>query len=118
MIIRRTLLLCAAALAASMSASYAGPCSQEIDRQRAEIDAKLGVLGAAGPSTQESTAATKHRQPTPHSIAAAESKLGDLSPQKMEAVTAAMVRARAADGAGDRKACEQALAEVKRELGR
>jgi hypothetical protein len=68
----RTLVLCAAALVASMSGSYAGPCSQEIDRLRAEIDAKLGALAAAGPTTQESTAATKHRQPTPRSIAAAE----------------------------------------------
>jgi hypothetical protein len=114
----RTLVLCAAALAASMSGSYAGPCSQAIDRQRAEIDAKLGALAAAGPTTREGTAATMHRQPTPRSIATAEDKLGDLSPQKMEAVNAAMVRARAADGAGDQKACEQALADVKRELAR
>ena len=114
----RTLVLCGAALVASMSGSYAGPCSQEIDRLRAEIDAKLGALAAAGPTTQESTAATMHRQPTPRSIAAAENKLGNLSPQKMEAVTAAMDRARAADRAGDQKTCEQALADAKRELGR
>jgi hypothetical protein len=113
MIIRRTLLLCAAALTVSVSASYAGPCSQEIDRLRAEIDAKLGALAAAGPSAPESTAATMHRQPTPRSIAAAE----NMSPQKMEAVTTAMVRARAADDAGDQRACEQVLADVKRELG-
>ena len=114
----RTLVLCGVALAASISGSYAGPCSQEIDRLRSEIDAKLGALAAAGPSTRESTTATMHRQPTPRSIAGAENKLGDLSQQKIEAVNAAMVRARAADGAGDQKTCEQALADAKRELGR
>ena len=77
MTIGRTLVLCASALAASMSVSYAGPCSQQIDRLRAEIDAKLGALAAAGPSARETTAATMHRQPTPRSIEAAEDRLGD-----------------------------------------
>jgi hypothetical protein len=35
----------------------------------------------------------------------------------VQAVTAAMSRARAADGAGDQKACEQALADAQRSLG-
>ena len=117
MSIQRFLVACAAALAASMSASYAGPCSQEIDRVQTEIDAKLGAKAAAGPSARESTAATMHRQPTPGSIAAAEARLGDVSSQKVEAVAAAMARARAADGAGDKDACEEALADVQRALG-
>ena len=65
----------------------------------------------------ESTAATMHRQPTPGSIAAAESKLGDVSSQKVEAVEAAMARAREADHAGDQSGCEQALVDVQRALG-
>ena len=117
MTIGRTLVLCASVLAASMSASYAGPCSNEIDRLRAEIDAKLGALAAAGPSAQESTAATMHRQPTPRSIGAAENRLGDVSAQKVKVITAAMGRARTADGAGDQKTCEQALADARRALG-
>jgi len=117
MTISRTLLLCASVLVVSMSASYAGPCSKEIDRLRAEIDAKLGALAAAGPSTRESTAATMHRQPTPSSIGAAENRLGDVSAQKVKATTEAMARARTADGAGDQKACEQALADARRALG-
>ena len=44
MSLRRFLVACAAALAASMSASYAGPCSHEIGRMLAEIDAKLERL--------------------------------------------------------------------------
>jgi len=117
MTIRRTLAVCATALAVSTSASYAGPCSHEIDRLRAEIDAKLGALAAAGPSARESTAATMHRQPTPRSIGGAENRFGDVSPQKVEAVTAAMALARTADGAGDQRACEQALADAQRALG-
>ena len=117
MSLQRSLVVCAAALAASMSASYAGPCSHEIDRVVAEINAKLEAKAAAGPSARESTAATTHRQPTPGSIAAAETRLGDVSSQKVEAVAAAMARAREADHAGDQSACEQALADVQRALG-
>ena len=57
-----------------------------------------------------------HRQPTPGSIAAAESKLGDVSPEKVQAVEALLTRAREADRVGDQSACEQALAEVRRVL--
>jgi len=117
MSIQRLLVACAAAVAAAMSASYAGPCSRAIDRVQAEIDAKLEARAAAGPTARESTAATLHRQPTPGSIAAAESRLGDVPPEKVGAVVAAMTRAREADRAGDQSACEQALADVQRALG-
>jgi hypothetical protein len=63
------------------------------------------------------TSALLHRQPTPGSIAAAERQLGEVSPLKVEVVDAAMASARKADLAGDKRACEQALAEVQRELG-
>jgi hypothetical protein len=98
---RRTLVFCAAALTASASGSHAGPCSYEITRVQIDIDAKLQAQAAAGPSTRESTAATVHRQPTPHSIGAAESRLDEVSPEKLNAVRAAMVRARSTDDAGD-----------------
>ncbi len=111
------LVACAAALVASMSASYAGPCSHEIDRVQAETDARLDTKAAAGPSARESTAATAHRQPTPGSIAAAEVRLGEVSSQKVEAVLAAMARAREADHAGHQSACVQALADMQRALG-
>jgi hypothetical protein len=115
--IRQSLIVCAAALVGSTSASYAGPCSQEIDRIQAEIDAKLESAAAAGRSAPEGTAATMHRQPTPESIARAESHLGEISPEKIQAFTAAMERARKADSVGDQSACEQALADVHRSLG-
>jgi hypothetical protein len=63
----RTIVLCASALAASMPTSYAGPCSQAIDRMRAQIDAKLGALAAGGPSAK--------RDPGSHDASSADAAL-------------------------------------------
>jgi hypothetical protein len=104
----------AAVLAAAIGPTYAGPCLQEIDRLQPRVDAKLEAAAAGGPSAAESLAARLHRQPTPGSIAAAESKLGEIA---SGALAAAVARAREADRAGDRSACEQAVAEVQRLLG-
>ncbi len=117
MSIQRLLMASAAALAASMPASYAGPCSHEIDRMQAEVNAKLEAKAGAGPFARESPGALVHRQPTPGSIAAAERRLGEVSPQTVRTVAAAMARARAADLAGDQSGCEQALADAQGALG-
>lgn len=106
-----------AVFAASISTSLAGPCSGDIDRMQARIDAKLQANAAAGPTARESTAATMHRQPTPESIAAAEARLGELSDQTIGAIAQAMTQARAADAAGDGSTCEQALANIRRVIG-
>lgn len=113
----RLLVFGAIAFAASLSASYAGPCSDDIANMQARIDAKLETKAAAGPTAREGVSAGRSDQPTPRSIAAAEEKLGDVPPQMVEAVGQAMARARAADSAGDRPACEQALADAQRALG-
>jgi|SRR4051812_5099809 hypothetical protein len=112
------ILTASAALFASMPAAYAGPCSHEIDRVQHQIDAALEAKAGTGPIARESTAATMHREPTPGSIAAAEERLGEISPQKLAAIREAMRRARAADSAGDKSACEQALADVQSTVGR
>ena len=67
--------------------------------------------------TGRQVGASTHVQPTPRSIAAAEEKLGEVSAETVAAVTQAMLRAHAADSAGDKNACEQALAEVQRAIG-
>ena len=108
--------LAAAALAASMSAAYAGPCSPEVTQIQNMIDARIHAKAGAA-TAPESTAAKTHRQPTPSSIVAAEAELGQISPEEFNAVNAAMARALDADGAGDRSACQQALADAKRLLG-
>lgn len=103
--------------AASMSASYAGPCSQAIDNTQAKFDAKLDARAAVAPTAPESHAATAHHQPTPDSIAGAEEKLGVLSDERVAAFTEALARAREADRIGDLSACEQALNEAQSILG-
>jgi hypothetical protein len=117
MIIQQVLVLSAAALATSTVAGYAGPCSHDIDLMQSRVDAKLEADATTGTSARESTAAKMHRQPTPDSLAAAESKLGEVSPDTVKAVEAAMARARKADLANDKSACEQALADVQRAIG-
>lgn len=98
-------------------ACLAGPCSQRIDEMQARIDARLEAAAAEGRTGKETTAATMNRQPTPKSIAEAEVKLGDLSAQTVQAVGAAMARARKADQADDKAGCEQALADVTKYMG-
>jgi hypothetical protein len=117
MIVRRSLVLSAAAFLTSMTSVYAGPCAQEIDRLQARVDAKLEAAAHVGPSAPESSGALLHRQPTPGSIATAESRLGEMSSATRAAITAGMARAREADRAGDASACEQALADVRRAIG-
>jgi hypothetical protein len=116
--IRRSFIICTMVLVASRTVANAGVCSQDIDHLQAEFDAKLEANAAAGPSTRESTAATMNRQPTPNSIAAAEVKLGEISPENVQVVEAAMARAREADRGADERACERALADARRTLGR
>jgi hypothetical protein len=117
MTIRRLTVLSAVTLATSTMAGYAGPCLPEIERMQARIDARVEALARAAPSAPESSDARLHRQPTPGSIAAAESGLGEISPQRVKAVREAMARARAADRAGNLATCEQALAQVQRTVG-
>jgi hypothetical protein len=101
-----------------MPPCLAGPCTRQIDEMQGRIDAKLEAAAAAGPTGQETTSATMHRQPTPQSIAKAEAKLGDISPETIQAIEDSMDRARKADLAGDGSGCEKALAEVKKALGK
>ena len=112
MIIRRYIFLLAITIPATLSTAYAGPCTDQIERMQARIDAALETKLASGPRAAESTSATMHRQPTPQSLAAAEERLGNLSSGKVDAVMNAMATARAADAAGDKAGCGKALADV------
>ena len=67
-------MLSAGAVAASTIGSQAGPCSAEIYSMEARVEATLKAKAADGPTLQVSREALLHRQPTPGSIAAAESK--------------------------------------------
>jgi hypothetical protein len=108
-------ILGAALLSLTAAPGYAGPCSAEIDRLQPLLDAKIAAAAQAGQTAPESNAALLHHQPTPDSLAGAESKLGEGSHVEQAAI--ALNRAREADGAGDRRGCEQAVAETVRALG-
>jgi hypothetical protein len=105
------------ALVASVVTSYAGPCSADIDAMQHRIDATLEAKAAAGPAGKQGAAAGLSHQPTPQSLAAAEEKLGDISAATVDAIKQAIACARTADSAGDKSACEAALAEVNRLVG-
>ena len=87
MSLRYILLLGAGVVATSTTSSHAGPCSNEIYSMETRVEAKLNAKAAGGPTAQESREALLHRQPTPGSIAAAESRLGIASPQRVDAIT-------------------------------
>src|SRR5215467_1511460 len=105
-------MLSAGVVAASTTASQAGPCSAEIYSMEARVQATLETRAADGPTLQGSREALLHRQPTPGSIAVAESRLGTTSAQMIDAITRGMARAREADRTGDLDACRRALSDV------
>ncbi len=83
--------------------AYATSCAADLDRTQIAIDAALVQHANAVPSAPESTFAKLNRQPTPATIARAESEYGGwLNGSK---AIAALKRARAADAAGDAKTC-------------
>jgi hypothetical protein len=93
-----------------------GPCSKDIVQMRSKIDARLGAIAAAAPSVAVTSGAKLHRQPSTESMAKVLSERGLLSPGTVEQIKGAMTRSRTANAAGDKAACEQALAEAERAL--
>ena len=114
---RKQLILSAAIVTFSTQPSLASFCSQDIDRAWVQVNAKIQARVAAGRSAPQGTIALLHHQPTPSSVAAAEEMLGDIW-VPIETAVAALARAREADGINDRIACEGALADVQRVIGR
>jgi hypothetical protein len=78
----------------------------------ARVDARLQVKAGDGPTLPENREALLHRQPTPGSIAAAESRLSTASPQRVDAIIRGMARVREADRTGDLNACRRALSDM------
>jgi hypothetical protein len=111
------LVLGAAAVAFSAQPSRANPCSQDIDRAWVQVNTRIQARIAFGRSLAQGTIGLLHHQPTPSSVAAAAETLVDIW-RPMETAVAALARAREADRAEDKIACESALAEVQRVIGR
>jgi hypothetical protein len=110
------LVLSAVAIAISTQPSRGNTCSQDIDRAWAQINTNIQARSGAGRSAPQGTTALLHRQPTPRSVAAAGERLVDVW-LPVETAVAALSRAREADRANDRAACEEALAEARRRSG-
>src|ERR687885_2274920 len=111
----RALLLSTVALATLIHPGEAGPCTAEIDQLQTQLDARLEATAAAGPYGRESLGADLGHQPTPGSIARAEERLGEGG--DLDKALTILQRARDLDQAGDKAACQQALAEARRAMG-
>ena len=115
MVIRQ--LLIASTMFLFVPPGYAsGPCSKDIAQMRSKIDTKLGAIAAAAPSVAVSSDAKRHRQPSTGSMAKVLVERGLLSSSAVEQIKEAMTRARTANAAGNKTACEQALTEAERAL--
>jgi hypothetical protein len=118
MIVRNGFAASLAALALGSTTAHAGPCSTQIYNDDLAIGKRLGAAAAHGKTAPESQGALLHRQPTPLSVAGAEAKAGDLSEAEVKAITEFMDEARKADAVGDAAACQKAIADAERMLGR
>jgi hypothetical protein len=110
---RWSLVLCIAAFTLSTSRGNAGPCTREIDREWAEVGAKLQARIGAGRSNVQGAVGLLHHQPTPGSVAGAQEKVGDMW-VPLETAVIALARAREADHANDTGTCKQALLAAQR----
>lgn len=112
----------AATLSVLLSAAHAGSCSNDIDRMQARVDARVEAIAAAGSFVPPGVSAGIGVQPTPFGMATVEGRMGEVSGNKVDAVHAAMARARAANAgantAANYRACEKALAEVRHIMAR
>ena len=73
----------------------AGPCTAEIGRIQAELDANIDAEAGQGRDARESTSALLHHQPSPESVLKAEESLGEG--RASQAAMAALAHARVAD---------------------
>ena len=79
----------------------------DLSAMRAKIDAVLEAKAAAGPPATAEAMGGTSPQPTPRSLETIEERMGEISPQTVNAIRQAMARARAADDAGDKAAASK-----------
>src|SRR5262245_8192460 len=103
-----------AALLLAVRIGHAGPCAEAIERLQGEFDAGIDAAIHTGRFVRDARRA--FGLPSPR-LGAATGRSRDDASWMGEAV-AALAQAREADRSGDRVACEQALGEVQRAIGR
>ena len=113
--IRDLTVIGAAALALSAQSVRAGPCSSDIDRLQARVDARITAVIDTARFAREARRAFGLPVPAPGSLASAESARRDAT--WIGEAVAAMVRAQQADRDGDAAACARALADAQRAIG-
>lgn len=112
MIVRYAISSAGMALVLIAASAHAGPCTDRIYQTDIAVEKLLDAAAAQGQPAVESTFATMHRQPTPRTVAGAEARAGDLTPDQTQKIMDAMELARKADDAGDQAGCEKALGEA------
>ena len=112
----RALILGGALFLSCAAAANAGPCAVQIDAVQMLVDAKADAVAGEGGRPCSRCRSGPRRQPTPGSIGRAEEALGEGA--SVEKALAALGRARETDAAGNADACQQALAEALRAIGR
>ena len=103
----RLMVWSAAALAASISASHAGSCSNDIDRMQARIDARVEAIAAAGPFVRPGIWAGGSVQPTPLGMATVEEKMGEVPTNRVDAVRRRSRKRSVASAAGRNGTCKR-----------
>jgi hypothetical protein len=116
MTIRHLAVISPAALVLPVLPGHASPFSDEIDRMQAELDARIEVIIDTARFVREARSAFGLPAPIRGPPASAESPHGDGSWLGLAVVS--LARAREADRSGDSVACEQALVDVQRAIGR
>jgi len=105
-----------AALIFSLRAGHGGACAAAIERMQDELDARIEAAIDTARFARDARRAFGLPAPTPGAPAPTGGSHDGGS--WMGLSVAALARARAADHNGDSAACERALDEVRREIGR
>jgi hypothetical protein len=116
MFIRHLAVIGVAAFILSSQAGHAGPCAAAIDRMQDELDARIEAVIDAARFARDARRAFGLPAPTQGALATTGWPQDEGS--WMGQAVAALARARDADRSSDSTACEQALVEMKRAIGR
>jgi hypothetical protein len=100
-----------AALVISANAAWASSCDVDLASAQALVDEAEAKIAAQGPTLPQTTAARQHRQPTPSSIAQAETSKDDSQP--LISALKELESAKQANQSGDEAACESDVTEVR-----
>jgi hypothetical protein len=112
----RTLVIGAATLVFLVAPGHAGPCAEAIDRAQAALDAEIEAAIDTARFARDARRAFGFPEQRQGALATTRGSRDGGS--WMGQAVAALAQAREADRSGDSIACDQALAEMHRAIGR